>query len=51
MNRGAARVSEAGDIDAQLGMLDELDFAGERIGLLKIDVEGYENKVLLGARH
>lgn len=48
MNRGAAQVSRSGDIDVQLRALDELDFLGEQIGLLKIDVEGYENKVLIG---
>ncbi len=48
MNRGGARVTEEGGLAVQLKALDEVDLRGRRIGLIKIDVEGYENKVLLG---
>jgi FkbM family methyltransferase len=53
-NRGTAWISERSDerftrgFQIQLQSLDEVVRAGEAVGLLKIDVQGYELKVLQG---
>lgn len=48
LNRGAGQLSDAGNVAIQLSTLDQLEQTDARIGLLKIDVEGHENNVLLG---